>query len=359
MKKRTNVSDGSGSACDSVSPSFEAPLERSGNTRRPIERIFAIHQSIQRRSYPNCRSLAEEIGVTQKTIQRDVTFMQRDLGLPLVYDEIRRGYRYSRPVGDLPFLCHDVEDVVALFLARRALEPLRGTAFEASLRESFQRMAAAIPGAIAFRWNDLDEAFSVRESGVVPGDASLFRDLVRAVLEGRMLRFEYRKLDGEAWEPRKLCPYHLAEFDGGWYVIGHDPDRSARRTFATQRMRSVQVTDSKFLRPADFCPEAHLGGSFGVWDSPANRGDLHRIVLRFSGWAARVVSERRWHPSQELRWLGEGEESLEMSLELSGFEEISRWILSWGRQVEVMEPGFLRDKIASSLSDALDFYGRG
>ncbi|MDF1826623.1 MAG: HTH domain-containing protein, partial [Verrucomicrobiales bacterium] len=58
---------------------------RRGDTRRPIERIFTIHQAIQRGRFPNCRQLAEQIEVTQKTIQRDITFMQNDLGLPLAY----------------------------------------------------------------------------------------------------------------------------------------------------------------------------------------------------------------------------------------------------------------------------------
>lgn len=53
-----------------------APSEtRSGETRRPIERIFTIHEAILRGRYPNCRRLSEKIGVTQKTIQRDITFM--------------------------------------------------------------------------------------------------------------------------------------------------------------------------------------------------------------------------------------------------------------------------------------------
>ncbi len=337
------------------SPSRPAP-ERAGQTRRPIERIFEIHETIRRGRHPNCRTLAEEIGVTQKTIQRDISFMREDLGLPLVYDEVRHGYRYTRAVSDFPLLCHGVEDVVALFLARRALEPLRGTPFEASLRDAFRKLAATVPGEISFRWSDLEEAFSVRSSGVVPGDARLFEAIARAVLECRELAFDYRKIDGEEWEPRRLRPFHLAEIDGGWYLIGHDVGRKARRTFAVQRMRGLRVAKAKFLRPHDFSPEDHLGGSFGVWNTPDDKGRRHRIHLRFTSWAARVVSERRWHPSQQIRWIGEGEDELEMFLELAGFEEISRWILSWGAQVEVLAPEALRDSILAALERSRELY---
>lgn len=334
-----------------------APSEsRRGETRRPVERIFAIHQAIRRGRFPNCRTLAEQIGVTPKTVQRDISFMQRDLGLPLAYDPLRHGYAYEGPVTDFPPLKVSAEDIVSLFLARKALEPLQGSPLEATLRDSFRRLSSSLAGEVSFRWSDLDEVFSARDSGVVPADVALFEKVSRAILETRELRFDYRKIDGERWEARRLQPYHLAEFDGGWYVIGHDPDRKARRTFALQRMRKVRPAAARFLRPADFSLGDHLGGSFGVWHNPADRGRRQRIRLRFDGWAARLVSERRWHPSQQLEWQGKGRDRLVMTLELCSFEEIRRWILSWGNQVEVLSPPRLRREIRDLLDSTKQLY---
>lgn len=245
-----------------------AKPSRSGETRRPIERIFTIHQAIQRGRFPNCRQLAVQIEVTQKTIQRDITFMQNDLGLPLSYDSVKHGYFYERPVHEFPMMRYTVEDVVALFLARKAVEPLQGSPLEATLRDSFKRLSGALQGEVSFRWSDLDEAFSVKDSGVVPADVMLFEKVSRAVLECRELRFEYRKIDSDLWESRKLRPFHLADFDGGWYVIGYDVDRKAKRTFALQRMKGLRVLQTRFLRPADFSLSDHLGASFGVWHHP-------------------------------------------------------------------------------------------
>lgn len=329
---------------------------RSGETRRPIERIFTIHEAILRGRYPNCRRLAEQIGVTQKTIQRDITFMQNDLGLPLEYDEVRHGYFYTRSVHDFPMMKFRVEDVVALFLARQALEPLQGTPLEALLRESFRRLSGALQGEVSFRWSDLDQAFSVRDSGVVPGDVALFEKVSRAMLECRELRFAYRKIDSDEWEERLVRPFHIAEVDGGWYVIGFDPHRKARRTFAMQRMKAPRVMKTTFLRPADFSPDEHLGGSFGVWHTPGENGSRHRIRLRFRDWAARMVSERRWHPSQQIKWVGKKSDVLEIVLDLNGFEEIHRWILSWGARVEVMEPAELRERVLASLEETRSLY---
>jgi predicted DNA-binding transcriptional regulator YafY len=323
-----------------------------------MERIFTIHQEIQRGRFPNCRQLAEKIEVTQKTIQRDITFMLKTLELPLSYDGIKHGYYYERPVHEFPMMHYSVEDVVALLLARKALEPLQGSPLEATLRESFKRLSSALQGEVSFRWSDLDEAFSVKDSGVVPGDVKLFEKVSRAVLECRELRFDYRKIDSDLWESRQLRPFHLAEIDGGWYVIGHDIERKARRTFAMQRMKAVKVMKTNFLRPADFNRTDHLGGSFGVWHAPGDKGQRHRIRLRFRGWAARMVSERRWHPSQQITWIGNEENDLEMVLELSSFEEIRRWILSWGAQVEVLEPQELRASIREESEQVRKVYNK-
>lgn len=336
-----------------------AKSTRSGDTRRPLERIFTIHGTVQRGRFPNCRQLAEEIEVTQKTIQRDITFMQNELGLPIAYDRVRHGYYYERPVHEFPLMRYTVEDVVALFLARRALEPLQGSPLEATLRDSFKRLSGALQGEVSFNWSDLDQAFSVKDTGVVPSDVRLFEKLSRAVLDCRELRFDYRKIDSQEWEARALRPFHLAEFEGGWYVIGYDIDRKAKRTFAMQRMKGVRVLKTKFARPADFTLSDHLGNSFGVWHRPEDTGKSHRVTLRFTGWAARMVSERRWHPSQQINWRSkknDKQEVLDLIMELSSFEEISRWILSWGDQVEVIEPKALRDTVLASLEATRAIY---
>lgn len=105
-------------------------------------------------------------------------------------------------------------------------------------------------------------------------------------------------------------------------------------------MSGVKSTKRTFVRPRDFSIKDHLGGAFGIF---AGAGD-HRIRLRFQGWATRIVRERFWHESQKFTEGKDG--TLVMELRLSGLEEIQRWILSFGDQVEVLEPAELRETIA-------------
>src|SRR6056297_772313 len=115
---------------------------KAGGTRRPLERVLKIHEMVSRGRLPNANGMASELEVNRKTILRDIRFMRDELELPLVYDETRHGYYYSRPVNEFPLLQTSADDLVGLILARNALGPMKGSALESTLRSSFQRLQA-------------------------------------------------------------------------------------------------------------------------------------------------------------------------------------------------------------------------
>ena len=338
-----------------LKPSDQASQKASG-TRRPLERVLRIHDMVARNMFPNCQTIAEDMDVNRKTIQRDIKFMQDELDLPIEYSQSNHGYFYNRPVSDFPFLKTTAEDLVALILARNALGPLRGSPLEATLRNGFQRLQATMSEQVTIPWSDIDQAFSVKSVGLTKRDLMLFERLARAVLECREIRFEYRKLTSNKSEKRQVEPYHLAEIDGGWYVIGFDRDREARRTFAVQRMKGVQITRRTFNRPADFSLEDHFAGSFGVWAGNSTSKETYEVKIRFSGFAARVIPERRWHPSQEIQSLDEHGNSVELTMELTALEDVARWVMGFGSQAEAIAPPEFRDLVAEELKAAANQY---
>jgi hypothetical protein len=100
-------------------------------------------------------------------------------------------------------------DLVALFLARHALEPLRGTRLERMLADSFSKIAEACPGEVSIQWHELDGAYSVKASGVLTADVTLFGDLLDAVTAGREVDFEYHKLTGFALKRQSTNSWNM------------------------------------------------------------------------------------------------------------------------------------------------------
>lgn len=297
--------------------------------------MMRLHERLKAGAFPNCRKLAEELEVSTKTIQRDIDFMRDRLNLPIEYDQLHFGFVYTQPVTSFPSIEVSEGEVIALFVAQKALEQYRGTSFEKPLRTAFEKITEGLQDRIGFQWGDVESVISFRGLGTSVADLEMFETVSRAVLESHELAFEYKKLRSPQYEERRIQPYHLGCVENQWYVFGFDLARQQLRTFALPRMRKVRDTRAGFRRPADFSITKHLSESFGVFTGKAH----HRVRIRFDAFAARLVSERNWHSSQKIKQLAAGE--IEFSVTLGGIEEIERWILSWGDHATVLDPPLL------------------
>jgi predicted DNA-binding transcriptional regulator YafY len=321
---------------------------RAGVTRRPIQRIYVIHEAVQEGRYPNCRTLAERLEVTDKTIQRDITFMRDELNLPLEYDDKLHGYTYTQDVSQFPVFELGAAELAGLFLARQAIESVRGTALEETMREVFQKLTKMIEGNVQFSWAEADRAFTRKAPGVAKSDLKLFGKLAEAVLQRKKVVFHYRKLGADAAEARRIKPYHLGEVEGCWYVIGWDHERGALRTFALPRMSRLKVGKATFEQPKDFDGASYLHKSFGVWTSSGD-DSLHVVRVELRDYAARMAQERRWHPSQELKVLNAAGTRVELCFNVSRLEEVVRWVLSWGSKAKVLGPPELKKLVKDEV----------
>ena len=217
------------------------------------------------------------------------------------------------------------------------------------MREVFARLTRMIEGRVQFSWADADQAFSRKPGGLAKAQMKLFGKLAEAVLDQRELDFHYLKLRGEKAEARRLQPYHLGEVDGCWYLIGHDLDRGAMRTFALPRMTRCKVTTRSFERPGDFNGPEYLRNSFGIWVS-GKEDSLQVVRVELRDYAARMAQERRWHPTQELRFLNRAGNRVEVCFHVSGLEEMLRWVLSWGSKAKVLGPPELKRLVREEVN---------
>ena len=333
-------------------PRVRLPM-RDRFARPPLERMMKLHQELAAQRFPNCRKLAERLEVSTKTVQRDIDFMRDRLGLPIEYDQIHFGFFYTEPVASFPSIEVSEGELVALLVAQKALAQYSGTPFEAPLAAAFKKITDGLKERVSFNIDRVESAISFKGIGTTVADLDLFETVSKAVLRSCELEFEYKKLGGAKFEPRRAQPYHLGCIENQWYLFAFDLARGQLRTFVLARMRKARNTNLKFRRPAEFSIREHLSGAFGVFKG---RG-RHRVRIRFDAFAAQLVSERHWHATQKLRSLPDG--GLELGLELAGLEEIERWILSWGRHAVVIEPKELRESIAAQAAAVAAGYAAG
>ena len=308
--------------------------------KRPaIERMLRIHHEVKAKHYPNCTTLAREFEVSAKTISRDIEFMRDRMLLPLEYEHVKHGFYYTREVESLPSIDISEGELLALSIARKALDHYKGTPFEKPLKNALNKIAASLPDTITANLTALSESISFRQSGLSSVDEPLLLQFTKATLEKRAIAFSYRKLGSEKLETRSLKPYHLTNYLGRWYVIGLDAQRAAIRTFLLSRASEPRLSQNTFEVPETFSAEDYLGSSFGIY-SPSGE---HHVSIRFKSRIAEYVAENTWHPSQTAEYAPDG--SLTLSFELGSLVEVASWILSWGDGAEALQPPELRQTI--------------
>lgn len=318
-------------------------VPRAQLSRPPLERMLRIHDELQRGALVNCTKLSKTLEVSRKTIVRDIAFMRDRLNLPIEFDAHIQAYRYTETVTAFPTVNVTEGELLALLVAQRALEQYRGTPFHGQLEIAFKKLAGGLRDRISFSPADELSAVSFKNFGLGRIDLAVFNALSGAVLRSEEVTFDYRKPGDAKTSQRRVRPYHLANRENSWYLVGFDLERVALRTFALPRIAGVARTKERFKRPADFSPEIFFANALGVL---GGEGD-YRVVIRFSAAVAERVREREWHESQEMRELSGG--ALELRMRLGALSEVEQWVLGWGAAAEVIVPVSLRDNVRETV----------
>ncbi len=301
--------------------------------------MMRIHKELQENRLPNATRLSALFETSSKTINRDIAFMRDQLNLPIEWDPVANGYKYTTYVDGFPTLQVTEGELFALLVAQKSLEAYRGTPFQEPLEAAMRKLSDGLKDKVFLSLDRLDASVSFKSTGVSNANMEIFQFVTRAVAQEQELEFQYKKIGDKRWNRRKVQPWHICCVENQWYVVCWDTVRKAERTFALVRMRNPSLTDTYFKRPDDFDIQHHLKGAFGVFTGETK----HKVRVEFDPWAAELIQEKDWHPAQKITQHEDG--SILFQIELADLFEIERWILSWGSHAKVLGPAKLKNSI--------------
>lgn len=210
-------------------------------------------------------AVAGEFGLSRRTLFRDIAIL-RERGLPIEADRGRGGgIRLHRTWG-IGRLTLSYREAVELLVSLAIAERLEAPWLIASLAPIRRKLAASFAPALRERIDSLTQRIRIGAgaSAHVLGSFSRAEPdaavaLCRAFLELRVLAFDYTDTEGRQ-SRRQVEPQYLMLNYPVWYLVGHDLDRRAVRSFRLDRIGAAAVQDQGFrLRPpAEF--EAAFAG---------------------------------------------------------------------------------------------------
>lgn len=201
----------------------------------------------------------------------------------------------------------------------------------------------------------LNESQELRDRIVlenIPSGQKFLRQVFEAMKESRMVWLSYHSFRRITGSRTLVAPYFVKLFRQRWYVVGLPAEERRIKTYALDRVTSLELSDRTFVYPEGFEPADYFKGCFGITygEQPAEE-----VVLRVSALQANYLRTLPLHESQVESERGDSHSVFRYRLKITPDLVQELYALSFW-QAEVLAPQSLREAVAARLAESLAGY---
>jgi len=305
------------------------------------DRLLSIMLLLQVHRRVTARDLAKRLEVCERTILRDMEALSMS-GIPVLAERGAGGGWSLLEAYQTKLTGLSAAEIQSLFLARPA-RLMADLGLKQESEAALIKLQASLPAATR------QHAEFARRRILI--DTRGWRDpaesvaclpvLLDAIWRERQVRFVYRRVLCEASE-RTGDPLGLVAKGSVWYLVANTGGEP--RTYRVSRIGDVVILEQSSAWPADFDLAAY-------WERSAAefREKLPRYYATFVASPAvmRWVRYRGWRLEEEVP---QGD-SIRLRLRFDAEEEAVQFALSFGGDIEVVEPDELRAKVLAGARE--------
>lgn len=317
------------------------------------DRLLSLVLLLQRHRHLTARELAESLGVTERTIYRDIDALSM-AGVPV--------YTRSGPDGGC-FLDEQYRSSLNWFtgaelqtlLYAGSAAPLSALGMQQAMDDAILKLLALLPGRHQREAEAMRQRLYLDPSGwygTTESHPSLPL-LKEAVWTDTVIEADYENWDGER-QRRTLAPYSLVYKADRWYLVARSQRSGTVRTYRVSRLTDVTLGDAQFERDPGFDIAAYWADAAAQFMS---RLPGYPVTLR-----ARPAAMIYFRSALAGRYdvLDENADWLLLRVHYTVFEEARSSVLGLGTEAEVVEPTALHTAVvAQARAIAAKYAGDG
>lgn len=289
--------------------------------------------------------------ICDSTIEKDLYAMRMEHDAPIKYSKKYLGYYYTDEnfsINDIPLTEQDVE---AIKFAANTLIQFKDVEMFKQFGFAIDKIFDRVNISQDPREQDIASNVQFETAYSIKGNDYL-APLLDAIRHRKIVQFDYASFQTGKKKPRRVVPLLLKEYRNRWYLISYDCIKEAVMTYALERMEQLEATTEVFHNKIDFSPEKFFKNAIGI---TANDSNPEKIIFKADNVAAKYIESQPFHPSQRLVKRGKNRSTFQLDVIVS--EELIRTILSYGGELEVVEPVSLRSTLVKRLTDHCAKYG--
>ena len=315
-----------------------------------LQKIYRMHRLLKARRYPaSSNVLQDELECSRATVIRIIRDLRLYYDAPIAYDRKRNGYFYDAEGFELPGLWFSQEELLALLTLQRLVDCAQPGLMDVQL-SPLKKKIEKILDAEHLGSGELTKRVKILRMAGRTIPLRNFQVVTTALVERRRLFILYSSRESGEDSERDISPQRLVHYRDNWYLDAFCHLRDALRSFSVERVKDAKILDEDCLDIPERNLDEHFASSYGIFaGKPENFA-----VLRFTPERSRWVSEEKWHPEQQGRFLENG--SFELKIPYSDPTELVMDILKHGPEVEVVSPEPLRQEVMSRILAAFEKY---
>ena len=289
-----------------------------------------------------------EYYVKRRTIFNDIAFMQSEEGwsapIKRFYESHRCYYRYEDENFSINKRDFSQAELDTLDEALIMLNRLNGTAgfdwvseFIANFEDKLGRKKNTTP------------VIGYEKNPFLTGIENL-SVLYNYIVNKQVLKISYQHFtQGEM--VHIMHPYYLKQYNNRWFLFGiTEQNREVLTNLALDRIANIELADTPYIPNTSFDFEEYFEDVVGV--SVPRSGEPEKVVLKISEKQYPYIKTKPLHPSQVE--LDKDNRIIQLDVFLNW--ELESLILSYGDDIEVIEPISLRERIQKRINNLLEIY---
>ncbi len=308
--------------------------------------------------YPDAEDLVnaceEKLGkpFSISTIEKDIHAMRHDEALgyfaPIKYYQKYKGFAYTDPHFTIAGIPLGEQDIEAIEFAAATLSQFRGVGLFDQFDHSIDKIFDAVNTHRIFGNEGVDKVIQFEQPPYFKG-SELLGTLLTAIKERQTVAFTYQRFQQDQLKQRIVHPYLLKEYRNRWYLIGM-LDKNERITiFGLDRMSNLQYSEYPYRISSHFEPADYFQYAYGITTSAE---PPEEVILSFTPHQAHYIKTQPLHHTQQIIHDDQYECQVRLQVKLS--PELVMDLLSYGKDLTIIQPETLRQRMIDNLSQALE-----
>ena len=307
-----------------------------------IDRISAILVQLQSRKVVKAQDIADRFDISLRTVYRDINTLE-EAGVPII-GEAGTGYRIMDGYR-LPPVMFTKEEATAFITAEKLMGKFTDEATAQKYSDAMFKVRSVLRSDEKGMLENIEDVIHVYKPSKQNAPSYMY-EVLNSINSKKCVSIKYKANYSGETSDRLIEPVGLYYIGNNWHLVAWCRLRNDYRDFRLDRIQELKNTTDTFTKDKISFDEYMRGY--------LTSNELIKIRVSFTERMVPYIQEQKLY----FGYAGEEKKDgrLEVSFMVGSFDPISRWLLSYGKDAEILEPIELKEEMKKLIVELQEHY---